>query len=219
MKIGKLHEWDVSPREAIRIQQELRGRIRIEPFSGKPTLAAGADVHFREGQAVAAVVIIEYPSFRIVEQVQKKVPLKFPYVPGLLAFREGPALIKALSSLNSEPDVFFFDGQGLAHPRRMGLASHLGLFLDRPSLGCAKSLYIGQGGEPAEKRSSRRQLKDRGETIGVTLRTKDGVRPVYVSAGHRMDLASAIRLVLLFSRGYRIPEPLRLAHQLAGKDR
>ncbi|MFH0802970.1 MAG: endonuclease V [bacterium] len=216
MKIRPLHDWVVSPREAIRIQQELRGRVRIEKFSGKPSLAAGADVHFRDGQAVAALVIVEYPSFLIVEQFIKKVPLKFPYVPGLLAFREGPALIEALSALASEPDVFFFDGQGLAHPRRMGLASHIGLFLDRPSLGCAKSLYIGQGGEPAAKRGSRRQLKDRGETIGVTLRTKDGVRPVYVSVGHRMDLASAIRLVLLFSKGYRIPEPLRIAHQLAG---
>lgn len=216
MKIRKLHEWDVSPREAIRIQQELRGRIRIEKFAGKPSLVAGADVHFRDGHAVAAVVIIEYPTFRIVEQLKKQVPLKFPYVPGLLAFREGPALIEALSALTSVPDVFFFDGQGLAHPRRMGLASHIGLFLDRPSLGCAKSLYIGQGGEPAAKRGSRRQLKDRGETIGVTLRTKDSVRPVYVSAGHRMDLSSAIRLVILFSKGYRIPEPLRIAHQLAG---
>ncbi len=218
MKIHRLHEWELTAAEAVRIQRELRKKTRLEPFTHVPALAAGSDVHFMDNMAVAAVVICEYPSLRIVEQVQRKVPLKFPYVPGLLAFREAPAILEALSALRSEPEVFFFDGQGQAHPRRMGLATHLGILLDRPSLGCAKSLYIGEGREPALKRGSRRQLKDHGDVIGATLRTKDNVRPVYVSAGHLMDLPSAIRLVLLFSRGFRIPEPLRIAHQLAGQE-
>jgi len=138
----------------------------------------------------------------------------FPYVPGLLTFREGPALLEAFGRLENKPDLIFFDGQGLAHPRRLGLASHLGIFLDTPSIGCAKSRLVGRYTQPPEKKGGWTRLTDRGELVGAVLRTRTGVSPVFVSVGHRVDLDSAISLTLSACRKYRLPEPIRAAHSL-----
>jgi len=192
--------------------------VRIEPLP-RPRLIAGADVALPPGagEAVAGVVVIRLPSFEIVERRFAVAPLRFPYVPGYLSFREGEVVLAALRQLRSDPDLFLFDGQGICHPRRFGLAAHLGVILDRPSVGCAKSLLCGKHAEPAARRGSKRRIILDGETVGLALRTRDGVRPVYVSIGHRADLAGAARAVLACCRGYRIPEPLREAHRWTGE--
>jgi deoxyribonuclease V len=162
--------------------------------------------------------VLKLPKREVVEQVVAAVRIEFPYVPGLLSFREGPAALAAIAKLSVEPDVFLFDGQGFAHPRRFGLACHLGLWLDRPTLGCAKSLLCGTHRRPGLRRGSAAAIKDHGETIGLALRTRDGVAPVFVSAGHRMDLKTARRIVLRCGGGVRIPEPTHRAHILVNQE-
>ena len=168
------------------------------------------------GIGYAGVIVFRYPGLEEIERVWASGPAEFPYVPGLLSFREGPLLLRAFEKLRSDPDALFIDGQGFAHPRRFGIASHIGILLDKPTIGCAKSLLIGAHRELGPKRGNRAALRDRGETIGAALRTRDLVRPVYVSIGHRVSLDEAVRLTLRCSDGYRIPKPTRLADQYVG---
>lgn len=168
------------------------------------------------GWARAAVVVVEYPSLEPVEVKTVEGPLAWPYVPGLLSFREAPLVLEALSLLRIDPDLVMLDGQGIAHPRRLGLASHVGLFIDVPTIGCAKSVLCGDYSEPLYEKGACTDLVHRGEVIGAAVRTRSGVRPVFVSIGHRFNLAGAVEWVLHSCSRYRLPEPTRLAHLAAG---
>lgn len=216
MKPHRLHPWHVTPREAARIQSELRSMLRLEPFAGPVRLVAGADVAFsrKDDLVFAAVVLMTWPDCVTAATATVVREGTFPYVPGLLSFREGPAVVEAFGRLDAEPDLLFFDGQGTAHPRRLGLASHIGLLLDLPSIGCAKSRLCGEHREPGKRRGSSAALTDNDEVVGAVLRTRDGVRPMYVSPGQRMDLPSAIAFTLAACKGFRLPEPTRQAHTL-----
>lgn len=216
-----LHSWSVTPKQAVVIQDELAGRVRRHGHPHGVRLVAGADLAFSRDKTacVAGVVVWDVSSEAVVEQHTAWCPVVFPYVPGLLSFREAPAVLEALRKLECEPDVFMFDGQGFAHPRRMGLASHLGVLLDRPSIGCAKSLLVGTCDMPAAPRGSTSPLLDKGERIGTALRTRDGVKPVYVSVGHRLSLDAAVAITLACALRYRLPEPTRLADQLVARER
>ncbi|MBI3645185.1 MAG: endonuclease V, partial [Acidobacteriales bacterium] len=201
MKARELHRWDVTPQEARRIQEELRGQVELkdrllekkdEKRFDAVRLVAGADVAFdfrgggtSQGQALAGVIVYSFPELREIERAWAERPLEFPYVPGLLSFRELPALLAALAKLRAEPDVIFCDAQGYAHPRRFGLACHLGVLLDRATVGCAKSRLIGKHKEPGRAPGSWSALQDAGETIGAVVRTRTDVKPIYVSPGHR----------------------------------
>ncbi len=213
---GPMHRWDVTPREAIAIQEALAGRIRRRGSVRDARLIAGADLAFAVGgtRCIAGVVVWDLRAQVVVEQRVAVQPVRFPYVPGLLSFREAPALLAAVQKLQCSPDVFIFDGQGWAHPRRFGLGCHLGLLIDRPSIGCAKSRLIGQYDEPGPERGARSPLMDRGQRVGTVLRTRTGVKCVYVSVGHRVSLPAAEQLVLACCTRYRLPEPTRLADRL-----
>ncbi len=219
LKLHNPHPWDLSPKEAIQLQARLRARVKIRPLSENLSLVGGVDVGFPRSRAIAraGVAVLAYPSLTVVEEAVADVPLAFPYIPGLLSFREIPAIVTALQSLKQLPDVLLVDGHGYAHPRRFGLACHLGVLLDLPTVGCAKSILVGVSEPLAEERGSWAALSDNGERIGTALRTRSQVKPVYVSCGHRVDLDSSVRLILACGRGYRLPEPIRRAHQLASR--
>jgi deoxyribonuclease V len=214
----QLHDWDLSPREAVELQKSLRGLVRLVPLKREIETVAGADISFNKYSPVlyAGIVVLKLPSLEVLEEVGVVSETKFPYVPGLLSFREASPVLAAWAKLKCEPDAVMFDGQGIAHPRRIGIASHVGLFLNRPTLGCAKSILIGRHEELAEERGSWQPLVDpkNDETIGAALRTKTRVQPIYVSPGHLIDLAGAIELTLRADGGYRQPEPTRRAHLL-----
>jgi len=210
------HPWDVSPAEAQKIQRRLRKCVLVEPLSRQPEVIAGVDVSVKGKQARAAVVLLSYPGLTTLRAVTAEMPVSFPYVPGLLAFREGPVVLAALEQLESRPDILMFDAHGLAHPRRMGLATHLGILLDMSAVGCAKSRLRGTYVEPNEQKGSWALLVDGDEVIGAVVRTRGGVRPVFVSIGHRVDLEAAISLVLDCATRHRLPEPTRWAHRVAG---
>jgi deoxyribonuclease V len=214
----QLHDWTLTPREAVELQKSLRERVRLEPLGREIETVAGADISFDKFSPVlyAGIVVLKLPSLEVLEEVGVVSETKFPYVPGLLSFREAPPVLAAWAKLKTEPDVVMFDGQGIAHPRRVGIASHVGLLLNRPTLGCAKSILVGQHEELAEERGSWQPLVDpkNRETIGAALRTKTRVQPIYVSPGHLIDLAGAIELTLRSDGGYRQPEPTRRAHLL-----
>ena len=214
------HRWNLSPRAAIALQQRLRARIIVADRLGPVRHVAGTDVGFeRNGRvARAAVAVFSFPALKLVGCAIARRPVRFPYVPGLLSFRELPSLLAALRKLKTRPDLILCDGQGVAHPRRCGLASHLGLASGIPSIGVAKTRLIGQYREPAQRRGAWTPLLDRGETIGAALRTRPGTQPVFVSAGHRVSLATAIRYVVACSGRYRLPETTRWAHRLASGD-
>jgi deoxyribonuclease V len=215
MRIHPLHSWDMTGTEAVTLQRELARRVDVRTPLTRSDLIAGADVSYNRfsNYFYAGVVVLRASDWAVVEQRGAARESPFPYIPGLLSFREAPVLLDAFARVESEPDVIVFDGQGIAHPRRLGIASHMGLWLDRPSVGCAKSLLCGRYQEPDPRAGSRSVLKDGGEVIGEVVRTKDRVQPVFVSAGHKIDLPSAVRVVLQSCRGYRLPEPTRLAHQ------
>jgi deoxyribonuclease V len=215
MEIVQRHPWDVTPEQARDIQNGLRQRVLTTPCPGPLRTVVGVDVGVRGGVARAAVVVLSYPELATMERAVIDMPVTFPYVPGLLAFRECPAVLRAFEKLHLDPDLIIVDGQGLAHPRRFGIACHLGVLLDRPTIGCAKSRLIGTFEAPALPAGSWAPLWDAGETIGAVLRTRDGASPLFVSIGHKVDLETAIRLVLSCCRGRRLPETTRLAHQAA----
>jgi len=203
----------------MRLQSELAARVIAAGAPRNVACIAGADVAFdrAHNRAVGAVVALDYPSLAVVERVGVEVPVAFPYVPGLLSFRETPVLLGAFERLRTVPDLVMADGHGYAHPRRFGFACHLGLLLDRPTIGVAKSLLVGTHGGVGAKRGSRTALVDHDEVIGAILRTRDGVRPIYVSVGHRISLAAAQQWVLDCARGFRSPEPIRMADRAAGE--
>lgn len=221
LAIRHLHPWEVSPEEAIRLQQALAPQVIADqplPLTAI-RLVAGIDVSVRDDLSRAAVVVLRFPALDVVETVTAERPTTFPYVPGLLSFREGAVILDAVQRLETVPDVFLVDGQGTIHPRRIGIACHIGLFLDRPTVGCAKSLLVGHHAPLASQRGAWVTLQDRGEVIGVVLRTRDNVQPVYVSVGHRATLDDARQLVLACTPRYRLPEPLRAAHKAAALGR
>lgn len=211
------HAWDVSPQEAIAIQKALRDQVIQEDRLDGLATVGGVDIGFEDGGRVtrAAVVVLSFPELALLESAVARRPTAFPYVPGLLSFREVPAALDALAALKRHPDVLLADGQGQAHPRRFGLACHLGLLSDRPAIGAAKSRLIGRHDPVHEARGAWQPLVDRDEIVGAAVRTRTGVRPLYVSIGHRVSLATAIEIVLACTPRYRLPETTRLAHRLA----
>lgn len=217
MKIIQRHSWDISPTEAIAIQQQLRGEVVREDRLGPVHHVAGVDVGFEEGGGItrAAVAVLGFPSLERVDHVIFRTLTRFPYVPGLLSFREVPAVIGALEKLTVIPDLLLCDGQGIAHPRRFGIASHLGLLCGIPSIGVAKTRLIGEPVEPPNQRGASVPLLDHGETIGAILRSRPGVKPLYISIGHRISLATALDYVMACVTRYRLPETTRWAHRLA----
>ncbi len=210
-----MHEWEVTPQQAVEIQRRLRPLVRREnalALDGIRTVA-GVDAAYKDG-ARAAVVLLSFPSLELLERVTAFRAETFPYVPGLLSFREAPVVLDALARLAAPPDLLMCDGQGIAHPRRLGLASHLGVYLDMPSIGCAKSRLVGSYDEPGPNAGDRSPLVHRGELVGMVVRTKPRTNPVFVSIGHKVDLETAVEVVLRCLRGYRLPEPTRLADKL-----
>ncbi|HKQ75838.1 MAG TPA: deoxyribonuclease V [Blastocatellia bacterium] len=219
MPSSPLHSWDLTPGEAIEVQQRLRNLVRLQPLQHPTSVIAGADISFNKFSETvyAGIVVLRLPDLRIIESAGVRSVAKFPYVPGLLSFRETPSLLEAWEKLNTKPDVLMLDGQGIAHPRRFGIACHVGVLLDLPTIGCAKSILVGRYGELGLEAGSRSPLIDRGEQVGVALRTKNKVTPVYVSPGHLIDLDSAVDLVLQSTGKYRQPEPTRQAHLLVNR--
>ena len=222
MRLRELHAWDLTPAEAIAVQVELAPQVVLSGAPGNVRLVAAADVAYVErapawaaSTARAAVVVMSYPGLDVVEHHVVQAPVSFPYVPGLLSFREIPALAAALVQVKSSPDLLLVDGQGYAHPRRLGLASHLGLLAGLPTIGCAKSRLCGEAEEPSPERGAWSALVDGGETIGRVLRTRNGVKPLYVSVGHVIGLEAAAEWVLRLATRYRLPEPARLADYLS----
>jgi deoxyribonuclease V len=217
LKVHRTQAWPTGIAEARAIQESLRDKVVACDQFGKISTVAGIDVGFEKRGTVtrAAVVVLDFPGLAPVEQAVARQPTRFPYVPGYLSFREAPAVLAALKKLRTRPDLLLCDGQGLAHPRRFGLACHLGLLLDIPSIGVAKSRLIGMHGEVPEQKGGWAALEDDGEVIGAVLRTRTGVKPVYVSIGHRISLATAIDHVMRCTTRYRLPETTRYAHRLA----
>lgn len=224
MHVPHLHDWNISPGEAIALQNTLAKQlINDRPLDlDAIKLVAGVDVSVKPDaagvpQSQAAIAVLSFPALEVVETALAHMPTPFPYIPGLLSFREGPVLEAAFARLQSDPDVYIFDGMGRAHPRRIGIAAHMGLWLNKPTIGCGKTLLIGHHKEPAIERGGYTDLIDRDEVIGVALRTRDKVKPVYISPGHLCDLPSAIALTMRCVTRYRLPEPIRAAHHAAGE--
>ncbi|MDD5328633.1 MAG: deoxyribonuclease V [Sulfuricella sp.] len=217
MRIVQRHAWDINPSEAIAIQKLLSGEVAREDLLGPVRHVAGVDVGFEQGGAVtrAAVAVLGFPSLDLVEHAVFRAPTRFPYVPGLLSFREIPAVLQALAQLTVIPDLLLCDGQGIAHPRRIGIASHLGLLCDIPAIGVAKTRLVGEHGPVPELRGEWVPLLDKGEGIGAVLRTRIGVKPLYISIGHRVGLETALGYVMACLTRYRLPETTRWAHRLA----
>jgi len=221
MRIRNLHHWDVSCKEAIAVQKRLSGQVRQAPLRKPVRTVAGADVSYAKQRAevYAAVLIFSFPDLVLTDQVLAADAVKFPYVPGLLSFREAPVLTKAFRKVRRKPDVIIFDGQGIAHPRGMGLASHMGLILDCPSIGCAKTRLVGIHPPLSETRGSSVPLTDQGRVVGGVVRTREHVKPVFVSPGHAVTLEESVRLVLGCCNGYKLPEPTRQAHIVVNRIR
>jgi deoxyribonuclease V len=215
------HRWAVTAQQASAIQRRLAGRVQQLPLARPPRLIAGLDAAFsgEDRWCLAAAVLWDMHEQTVIEQHVAVRPLTFPYVPGLLSFREAPAVLAALRRMRTPPDVLIYDGHGVAHPRRFGIACHLGVILDRPTIGCAKSRLIGTHREPGSRRGSIAPLRDAAEVIGCVLRTQRSVRPVFVSVGHLIDLRAAQQIVLACTVRFRLPEPTRLADQLVGAAR
>ena len=212
----QIHEWTMTPREAVELQKSLRERVRLAPLEREIKTVAGADISFNKYSTTlyAGIVVLRLPDLEVVEEVGVVSETELPYMPGLLSFRESPPILEAYAKLKHAPDAMMFDGQGLAHPRRVGIACHVGLLIERPTFGCAKSVLVGKFAEPPKERGAWTPLIDKGETVGAALRTKTNVSPIFVSPGHLIDLADAIALTLQCDGGYRQPEPTRRAHNL-----
>lgn len=224
MYIQHLHDWNITAAEAIALQKQMAAQIDYHrPIDlDAIRLVAGVDVSVHTdavtGAATsqAAVVVLSYPDMQVIETALAQMPTPFPYIPGLLSFREGPVLEIAFGKLQAEPDAFIFDGMGRAHPRRIGIASHMGLWLQKPTIGCGKTLLTGHFHEPPNERGAFSDLVDRGEVIGAVLRTRVNVKPVFISVGHLADLATSVELVMRCTSKYRLPDPIRAAHNAAG---
>lgn len=237
MEYKKLHAWDLTPTEAVELQKKLREQVRVQPLDRDVRLVAGCDISFNKFSEIvyAGIVVLRLPDLEIVDRATAIARITFPYIPGLLSFRETPALLEAWEKLNTAPDVVMLDGQGLAHQRRFGIACHFGLITGRPTLGCAKTVLVGRYDEPGELAGSYSLMSHKGEVVGAAVRTKDRVAPVYVSLGNLIDLPGAIDLALRCVKGYagggeslfeskpaskskyRIPEPTRQAHLLVNE--
>jgi len=216
----KLHNWDLTPEEAAHVQIELRQRLVLNWDNRPVATIGGVDVSIKPEMARAAIVVISYPELKPVEAAVADAPLVFPYIPGLLSFREGPAVLLAWSKLQNKPDLLMFDGQGIAHPRGIGIASQMGLWLERPSIGVAKSRLFGRHAELGPRRGDRADLLDKnGTIIGTVLRTREKANPLYISPGHSIDVEHATQFVLNCCTGYRLPEPTRWAHKVAGGEK
>ncbi len=209
------HQWDLSPKEAIALQRELAAQVRESALPQPIRTIAGVDVSVRGDRVQAAIVVVRFPELTVCDQAIWQGPVAYPYVPGLLSFREMPAILPALKGLSVQPDVWITDSQGRAHPRRMGLACHLGVYLDQPAIGVAKTRFIGTHSVLAAEKGAHEALYDGSEVIGAVVRTRTRVKPVYVSIGHRTTLSEAVALVMACAPRYKIPEPTRLAHLLS----
>lgn len=219
MRCNDLHFWNLSYEEAIKVQRDLSSKVILEPFKTEASLVAGADVSYSKGSDIlfAGVIVMKVPEMKVIEEATAVGKVDFPYIPGFLSFRESPILIKAFEKIQNVPDVVIFDGQGIAHPRHLGIASHLGLIIDLPSIGCAKNILVGKYEDVGNESGDFSYITFRGNIIGVALRTKRNVLPVFVSPGHKMDVPSALVVVMKSCHGYRLPEPVRQAHILVNK--
>ncbi len=221
MLIKKLHPWNVTPKEAIEIQKQLREMVTIEsPLEHEAiSSVAGCDASYSksENRVYAIVAVVSYPQLQLIEESRAVCEVTFPYIPGLLVFREGPSLSKAFKELIKEPDVIMFDGHGVAHPRGIGIASHMGILLNKPTIGVAKTVLWGHYQEPDKKKGASSPLTRKGKEIGRVLRTRDNVKPVFISVGHKIDLSTAEKIVLGCCKNYRLPEPLRQTHLISNK--
>jgi len=212
----KNHRWDLSPQAAIALQQELRQQVELTPLPEPPQLLAGVDLSYEIGgkELWAAIVLLDVASLQVIGYSGVRDKMRFPYVPGLLSFREIPALMLAWEQLTRQPDLIFADGHGIAHPRRLGIATHLGLLTDTPTIGCGKNVLVGAFDPPGETRGSLSPMIYQGQVVGHALRTRDRVKPMYISPGHRVALEQAPQLALSATGKYRMPEPTRQAHLL-----
>jgi len=220
MDYRRLHRWDVTPQEAIRIQQDLRTKIvTLDDDRTDFRTVGGMDVSYdkRSPWLCAAIVVVRLPGLQIVETAAVRARAQFPYIPGLLSFRESPGGLEAWQKLRNRPDCLICDGHGYAHPRRFGFACHFGLLVDLPTIGLAKSVLVGTFKAPGVKRGNTSDLVEAGEVIGTAVRTRERAEPVFVSIGHRVSLAGAVATVLACTAGYRIPEPIRMAHTLVNR--
>jgi len=210
------HAWNLSPKEAVRLQRQLADLVVVRAAPKHVKSVAGVDVSYKDGIATAAIVVLAYPDLAVLDAVVSKRMIDFPYIPGLLSFREVPPVLEAYARLSRDPDILIMDGHGVAHPRRLGLASHLGVLVDKPCIGCATKKLCGSYDMPGVKAGMMTELMDGMELLGRVVRTRTNVKPVFVSAGHRVSLKYAADLVLKTTRGRRLPEPTRLADRLAG---
>ena len=217
MNYTSLHPWKVSARQAVSIQQKLRNRLIIGNRMPEIRKIAGVDVAFSDKQAFCAVCVFDYPDLNLIETKTAKSKINFPYVPGLLTFREGPVILEALRKIKHKPDLVLFDGQGICHPRRMGIAAHMGLFLNIPSIGCAKSHLYGAFKMPGKNKGAFSFIHEikTNEVLGIALRTRKNIKPIFVSCGYKSSLMQVKYLILSLCPKYRIPQPLRYAHQKA----
>lgn len=218
MELKIKHDWNVQIEKAIEIQIELRKKIIIEKLKKTPKLIAGVDVAFKDDKAIGSIVVLDFPELNIVEKITETAKTSFPYIPELLSFREGPIIEKCLEKIKSNPDVFVFDGQGITHPRRMGIAAHIGIILDKPTIGCAKSHLFGKYQNPQNIKGDFSYIYDSEDNIiGAVLRTKENTKPIFISPGHKTDIESSVHLLIKCTRGFKIPEPTRQAHIFAQK--
>jgi deoxyribonuclease V len=219
MKVRLDHPWDLTPQAAARLQLELRERIKMKRDFGRIRTVAGADIALDKAMNMgyAGVIVYSFPDGVELERQSAARPLTFPYVPGLLVFREGPVLLAALEKLRTDPDLIFLDAHGYSHPRRFGLASHMGVILNQPAIGCAKSVLVGRYDDPANETGAWTPLIDGNEIIGAALRTRRNTRPVFISVGHRIDLETAVEFATACTDGFRIPGPTRTADHYVGE--
>lgn len=219
MEIYPRHDWNLTPEAAIALQQVLRQEVITQDQLGQVRWVAGVDVGFEDSGNTtrAAVAVLNFPDLQLQERAIARRPTQFPYIPGLLSFREVPAVLDALEKLTLTPDILLCDGQGTAHPRRLGIACHVGLLTQLPTIGVAKSLLVGRHGEVPNEKGAWQPLQHKGETIGAVLRTRVGTKPLYISPGHRISLETSIQYVLDCTPKYRLPETTRFAHKLASE--
>jgi deoxyribonuclease V len=220
MKLDELHSWDISIAQAKELQRELAGSVStVSAVPSRVGYLAGLDISPADenGLVRGAVIVLEYPSLEVVEVKTAEGEPPFPYIPGLLSFREAPVLVDALGQLETNPDIIYTDGQGIAHPRRFGLACHIGLLTRTPTIGCAKSILVGTHSELPLGAGVHSPLEHKGEVVGAAVRTRDKVKPMYISPGHLIDIETSIKWVLACCRGRRMPEPTRRAHEAAGR--